>query len=55
MVTANEVLKQDRMMTVRHLPHCDSAVPINAVLCRDAQGLYLNRAKQDIHDLMLGG
>lgn len=54
-VSAVGVLERDLMMRVGRLLHRDVAVPISAIARSDAHGVYLNRTKQDIHDLTLGG
>jgi hypothetical protein len=54
-VSANGVQEQYLMMTKGRLLHHDVAVPISAIERSDAAGVYLNRTKQEIHDLTLGG
>jgi hypothetical protein len=33
----------------------DVSIPISAIQSSDAQGVYLNRTREEIHDLTLGG
>jgi hypothetical protein len=35
--------------------HHDVSLPVSAIDRSDAHGVYLNRTRQDIHDLTLGG
>jgi hypothetical protein len=35
--------------------HRDVSVPVSAIQRSDAQGVYLNRTREEIHDLTLGG
>ena len=54
-VSADGVQEPYLMMTEGHLLHREVAVPISAIERSDAQGVYLNQTKQEIHDLTLGG
>jgi hypothetical protein len=49
------VQEQYLMMREEHLLHRTVAVPISAIERADTKGVYLNRTRQEIHDLTLGG
>jgi hypothetical protein len=49
------VQEQYLMMQEGHLLHRTVAVPISAIERADTKGVYLNRTRQEIHDLTLGG
>ena len=54
-VSADGVQEPYLMMTEGRLVHHAVAVPISAIERSDAQSVYLNRTKQEIHDLTVGG
>jgi hypothetical protein len=43
------------VMSKRALFRSDVSIPLSAIQRSDAQGVYLNRTQQEIHDLTLGG
>jgi hypothetical protein len=47
--------EQYLIMTEGRFFHRDVAVPTSAIARSDAGGVYLNRTRQEIHDLTLGG
>ena len=54
-VSASGVQGQYLVMTEGRLVQRDVNVPISAIARRDPQGVYLNRTKQEIENLTLGG
>ncbi len=48
---------QDQYLVMKegHLLHHDVSVPVSAIERSDTNGVYLNRTKQEIRDLTLGG
>ncbi len=54
-VSTDGVLENSLMMTKGRLFKHDVAIPVSAVERSDADGVYLNRTQQEIHDLTLGG
>jgi hypothetical protein len=49
------VQEQYLIMREGHLVHHTVAVPISAIERADTKGVYLNRTRQEVHDLTLGG
>jgi hypothetical protein len=49
------VQEQYLMMREGHLVHRTVAVPISAIERADTKGVYLNRTRQEIQDLTMGG
>jgi hypothetical protein len=49
------VQEQYLVMREGHLFHRTVSIPISAIERADAKGVYLNRTRQEIHDLTLGG
>jgi hypothetical protein len=47
--------EQYLIMTEGRLFHRDVPVPASAIARSDASGIYLNRTREEIHDLTLGG
>ncbi|MGH2517883.1 MAG: hypothetical protein ACRDHP_19730 [Ktedonobacterales bacterium] len=54
-VGANGVQSGYLIMHKGTLFHHDVSLPVSAIGRLDAQGVYLNRTRQEIHDLTLGG
>jgi hypothetical protein len=53
----SEAGRQEQYLIMKEgrLFHRDVAVPVSAIARSDADGIYLNRTREEIHDLTLGG
>jgi hypothetical protein len=54
-VSSLGVLGNYLVMSKRALFRSDVSIPLSAIRSSDAQGVYLNRTRAEIHDLTLGG